>query len=354
MSDARLVEDYLKGEPLDEETARSRRAKVAWYGTSDRKNNQAVKELCQGSDPDRKFTTFRILGEGRYKTFEWGTISKACLPKLIASGLWLPDGLDDDQAREVAVRVQRELDENESRQKAKLDADDEKHRALVAQRAEDARIKAEALRKQQVGGGKFTDEDYARAWERWQLPREIVDASIYFACLGPSNSKPIIRLEIQFVTSKKPFEVARGEVIEEYNRRFGDANTEPSAAAAPAKRKKREAAASASTDCGDDDVFARLQADNAKRMREAAAVAAAAPDPWKVALDRILERQRLNGVSIQLPILTTCPECDCDVDDQHLECSCDTADVQKWYVCKSMNMIRHATKQPCGCCTGPI
>lgn len=100
-----LVVSYLKGEPLNEQDRKRRRATHVWYGFSTMRNStQIIKELCAASDDGSRKT----MWDQERKL--WGTLRLENVVSLIASGMWAPNGLPPSMKNEVATEAKRTID----------------------------------------------------------------------------------------------------------------------------------------------------------------------------------------------------------------------------------------------------
>ena len=127
-----------------------RGAKVAWYGFSDKKDKDVIKELCAEPINDKKQTMYdpdRRL---------WGTLSLRNVINLLLSNLWSPVGVPDS-LKESQTEAKRIVDAEEA-------AVAKKRAEVRPRRPPSARIMAaarekELLRKKREEGIRELNED---------------------------------------------------------------------------------------------------------------------------------------------------------------------------------------------------
>ena len=329
MSDT-FVEFFLKGETISEENMKRRRAKVAWYGTSDRRNFAIIKELC--AENDEGFS--RTMWDNERKL--WGTLRIENVKNLIESGMWTPIGLPQSKNPVVLRRVKEIINAKNAQVQKKRDLEDQKAAEVVAKRNADAIEKEMHRRKKHDLMFTFSESDANEAWSKYGLRRVVLDATKHFAWLGPSTLEPMTRIHNWFTY---PHNLEKGikRIVEEefepaYSKYMNNLS-KPSSTATP-KRKRPKAQLKASEDSHVQDVINRV---NAAKF-----------DPHFLSLQKIAESAK--NMKPRAPIYSrACPLCDVKPIEQFMDCGCIDESNKSWLVCWVCHSIYHKTKLSCLC-----
>ena len=257
-SEKNSIKIWVDGEfPNDElksrnggKTSWNRKHARVWYGTSDRGNKDAVKELCRGTNadgpPQHHFCFERKL---------WGTgdLKSVCL--LILSGKWLPDSLPVSLARFAAIEAWRRVEKARAAAALK-DAlanqaareREESEAEMRKEQEEAALMKQKQMKESMLNIPPTTEQDYVEA-ESLGFSRELVDASATFPCLGPRGGPStwgrvkrwlfLHKLNEHLPTVGKSFETVRDELIAEHEKRL-EAQKANEADRARLKREREE------------------------------------------------------------------------------------------------------------------
>lgn len=334
MSEDVGVEMFLKGEPLSEENAKRRRAKFAWFGTSDRRGVALIKELCAENDegfsramwdPDRKL---------------WGTLRLENVKNLIESGLWTPLGLPPSKNQAVAIRVKQIVDARTAYAKKKRDQEERKRLDEQEKRQSDAIDKEMHRRKKYDEMFNFSESDADEAMKKYGIRRKILDVTKHFGFLGPSTSEPMTRINRWFNYPKnlergiqkivdQDFQVA----FERYTQKITQRDRRP---AASSKRKQPKTQFQAPQSAHFQEVIDRLTATK--------------NDPHFLALKKISESAK--KLKTRTPVYSrSCPQCGIKPIEQFMDCGCLDESNKRWSTCGVCNAIYNNEKLPCLCHT---
>ena len=345
-----LVNSYIVGEKLDEETKRRRRHSVAWFGESHRRDKDIVKELAAFNtdgfnksiwDPEMKL---------------WGTLRLENVVSLIASGVWSPCGIEE-HADLVALKAKAIVDDANRKEAERVAAAKREERLAAEKRTSDS-IKAELLRREREHSDRgFTDEDYEFALTNFGMTRGMLDATLKFNWLGGHTCRSMLRVTRWFNFSHNKLAGVAAVIERDFAPAFKGMETD-------AKRTKKRArseldseasisalawpapAASTST------TMAELRAAEAKRRKAIEDQRAAAEnDPHTIALNAIVEKSRKVPLP-KPPFAKPCPDCNVVVSEQFLECWCDDAASGDWRRCDVCNSLFNPTKLRCLCALG--
>jgi len=93
-----IIEQFLSGTPTDDETRDKRKFERVWWGESEFKRKDVVKNLARG-EGEKSAVAWNPSGK------LWGTHSLAAVANLIASRNWRPDCVPSDLFSEIEKRA---------------------------------------------------------------------------------------------------------------------------------------------------------------------------------------------------------------------------------------------------------
>lgn len=388
-----VVDEFVGGEDVDEDGRGFRKwIRKVWWGTSRIGDRVEVKRLCCGEEETRKATAWDNDGK------RWGTHSLENVPKLIASGLWKPDGIDERLADIIAGRAMSILDAEERERREKEEKKLEKERQKERQKAEKA-AKGKAKAKAIFGGGgskrkiesaadaaapeskmakaqdeeeeadeeaeqepklpesfHATEADFVEALEVYKLPRHVFIEATTWGWLGPTCSSSIIRIRRWFdfkhnhdrgvdAVSKEDFlSFSEKRAIEQQKAKDeADLQARMDVAAI--------SGTTAAVKVTDVDKLAKMkerEQTRVKRNQEAAAQRKHEEEHGghATALKAILA---MKAGPIKLTTVLRCPECKVKPLKQFMECACTDANARDWRVCQTCDTVYHPAKVSCSC-----
>ena len=388
------VDMFVEGEDVPEDARGFRKwVRRVWWGSSNIRDRVEVKRLCCGEQETRKATAF----DPERKL--WGTHALENVPKLIASGLWKPDRIDERLADIIAMRATAVLNEEErelrEKEERKLEKEREKERAK-AERAKGggnrkaATVFAGAKRKKEeveeveeveesgVDGAPLsaspaapaaeklpesfsaTQKEFAEALWTYKLPRRIFIDATSWSWLGPTCSSSIVRIrrwfEFQHNRTRGTAVVAKKDFLDYYdqrvrNRRLAEEDEELNERVAAAQASAN--AAQGAWCASDMAKFEKLKQKEQNRVRknqesEAKRKYEAEHGEEAKALRVLLEKAKAMRPIKQSAVLR-CPECGVKPLQQFMECVCVDAESANWQTCQKCDTVYHPTKVPCGC-----
>lgn len=337
------IENYLKGEPTSAETKQKRKFTHVWFGASEFKNKDRVKEICRG--------------DGQASAASWcpvrkqqGTHQLKNVPRLILSGLWVPSGISAGFARLVATRAQQLVDTAAEADVAAQQARDSDEAKQTLKRNLENEEKQRLIRERESGDRAFSDRDFAEADAKWGFTRDALVATRSMHFLGPGTPfRPLMRVERWFSIQCRVCNLSVQEVIA---RDFApalarmDAANDANSQSAQVKSRKRLAASSAST--SGEDVLARVAREEDERKRQKEWLDEhRRTDPHRLALEKIIAASDA-APPIRAAVLRSCPRCRVTVEEQFLSCAC-MDQPGEWRRCEACMALWHPTKMACLC-----
>lgn len=370
-----IVDAFVEGDDVPEDARVFRKwIRKVWWGSSHIYSRVEVKRLCCGDDESRKATAFDPVRK------LWGTYALENVPRLIASGLWSPEGIDRRLADIIAVRATAVLDRQARtrRENEDLKVQKEREKAEGAKRGgvraaakkmlgrsaataeEDTPVAKEDPPAAPTGQPplpetfKATADDIAEVLSVFKIPEAIFVESSSWAWLGPVCSSSIVRIRRWFNFPKNRTRgidaVATEDFLEYHEKRTRErqlAKEDDEAAAA-----KTRVAVVAPAPAGEER-FERLK----KRERERVHANKEAAKRQKhedlhgehaVAMRALLDKAAKAGPMRPTTILR-CHACGTRPFLQFMQCECDDGDEAGWEACKACDTVFHPRKVLCGC-----
>ena len=325
--DARVAV-FLKGEDLAPEEAKRRGAKVAWYGFSDKKDKDVIKELCAEPINDKKQTMYdpdRRL---------WGTLSLRNVINLLLSNLWSPVGVPDSLKESLVTEAKRIVDAEEAAVAKKRAEAAAKEATERANHAAAAREKELLRKKREEGIRELNEDDFEFAWKHYGLERDVLIASKHFPFLGPHPSDPMIRIHRWFRFPHNRSRGAETVVKEDFLPAYKNFLNKEPATTQRTNTKRSRTTEPITLERQRQAQQARVQ--ELKQKQE---------DKHEAALAAIIEKSKTVPIP-SAPYIRACPTCNVSPTEQFLDCWCHGV---RWEVCHVCNSTWSKDRVACLC-----
>ena len=377
------VDTFIEGEDASEESKQMRKwVKRVWWGTSSIRAKDEVKRLCRGTVEGKAATAWDNANK------RWGTHLVENVPCLIASGLWLPDGIDPKLADVVAMRISAALKRDKAHkmrnETPKMKRGEAKHNAkgvgggnvklamsegaatkpvppsesklgktkldtpTPARRPQESDPEPKRTKYATPGSFLATEEEIREVWQRYGLDEAIFRQTSEWSWLGPTCNCSMTRIERWFNFSHnkaRGIETVRNEDFYAYAQKVAEERTkmgrEPVVSTEP------------TTNTSDVDTFDRLKRKEQARVKSNQAAADARKwdeehGPHALALKALAENCA-KMPPIKHTLVFMCPLCNVKPLEQFMECGCMDNSSRDWKQCYVCNVIFHPTKIPCHC-----
>jgi len=345
-----VIDTYLEGELLSDEAKGFRKwAKNVWWGTSNKWDREVVKRLCRGDVEGRAATAWDNENK------RWGTYDLANVAPLIASGLWIPYGIDRSLANDIAKKSIRIIAEKKTAADKKAAANQE----VVSE----GKKKRAASSKKEVDNNRLSENkttSTAPVPDGWEvvispedaaeaaalgIPLPIFRASTSWKWLGPTTTTPMgrIRRWLRFSHNRTRGEstVVKEDILNYYESR--NPNAVPTTERQQTKKQKT-----------DDAIFDELRVKEKARAeahRRAVDIQKWEAEHGEIAVeirDSAKKQYRLPLIMKQ-PLIYQCNACHTKPLVQFMECACGDNGARSWSVCRVCDVVCHTEKAPCNC-----